>query len=240
MNEIIQLAGFNDTQLSATDAARAERDHLLALAATITSCASREEADNVADVLRSLKKFTTQIESARSEVKAPVLDLGKRIDSLAKDLVTSLEFQATRLSRTLGAWQSEQNRIAAEIQRKARDDEDRIKAEANRKIAEAQEASKTQATFERRADRIEEKAVAQIIKTRVAAAAAAPQKPAGMATRPEICFEVVDIIALHGAAPYLVVMTPNTAALKQALKGLQPGQSLPGVRHWVEAKTFVR
>ena len=31
-----------------------------------------------------------------------------------------------------------------------------------------------------------------------------------------------------------------SGALKSALKGLQPGQHLPGVKHWSVAKTFVR
>jgi hypothetical protein len=50
----------------------------------------------------------------------------------------------------------------------------------------------------------------------------------------------MDIVALYEAAPYLVTLTPNNAALKSALKGLQKGQSLPGVKHWEEAAVTVR
>lgn len=45
---------------------------------------------------------------------------------------------------------------------------------------------------------------------------------------------------LAKAAPYLVTMTENVAALKSALKGLQPGKNLPGVKHWTEAVTITR
>ena len=53
-------------------------------------------------------------------------------------------------------------------------------------------------------------------------------------------FEILDIVALYEAAPYLVKMEPNVVALKAALRQLKPDQHLPGVKHWMEAKTHVR
>lgn len=48
------------------------------------------------------------------------------------------------------------------------------------------------------------------------------------------------IVALHEAHPMFVILSPNNAAIKAGLKQLADGQSLPGVRHWKEAKTVVR
>lgn len=67
-----------------------------------------------------------------------------------------------------------------------------------------------------------------------------PDKASGTAVRENICFEVTDIVALYEAAPYLVNLSPNTAAIKSACKGLRGDQTLPGVRHWREASTSIR
>lgn len=239
-NDIIVVSGFAPAA-NATEAARAERDALLAMARSLPGAVrDKDDAERAGDMLRQIKAFTREIESSRAEVKGPVLELGKRIDALAKELTGDLESEAQRLSRVVGAWQVEQNRIAEEARRKAWEEEQRIKEEANRKIAEAQATAKSEAAFERKAERIEQKAVEAIIETRVAAAAVAAPKPNGLATREEVCFEVTDVVALHEAAPYLVNLTPNNAAIKAAVKALTPGQSLPGVRHWREAKTIVR
>jgi hypothetical protein len=65
-------------------------------------------------------------------------------------------------------------------------------------------------------------------------------KPAGIATRSEVKFEVTDIVALYEANAAFVLLSPNNAALKAALKQLPEGQTLPGVRHWREAAVTVR
>jgi type IV secretory pathway VirB10-like protein len=78
---------------------------------------------------------------------------------------------------------------------------------------------------------------AAVIETRVAAAVAAPVKQAGIATQSEIKFEVTDIVALYEAAPMFVLLSPNNAAIKAALKS---GRVLPGIRSWREAKSIVR
>jgi hypothetical protein len=62
----------------------------------------------------------------------------------------------------------------------------------------------------------------------------------GIAVGSEIKFEVTDIVALYESAPYLVKLEPNNASIKSALKQLGKDQTLPGVRHWREAKTVVR
>lgn len=237
--ELLTISGL-DAAVSATATARETRDALLISARRGTAVTSADSAERAGTLLRQIKGFTRSIEDARKEVKEPVIEIGKRIDTLAKELTCELETEATRLSRLVGAWQAEQNRIAEEARRKAWEEEQRIKEEANRKIREAEEHSRTQASFEKKADKIEAAAIQAIVETRVAAAAVAQPKPAGLATREEICFEVTDLTALYEAAPYLVSLHPNTAAIKSALKGLSGAQTLPGVRHWKEQKAIVR
>lgn len=234
--ELLVVSGM-DASVSATDTAREVRDQLLAKARAGSVVKDAAGAGRAGELLKEIKAFTRQIEDARKEVKEPVLDLTRRIDGLAKELVGELEAEANRISRLVGAYQAEQNRLAEEARRKAWEEEQRIKEEANRRIAEAQQTAKTEADFERKAEKIEAKAVQQIVETRVAAAAAAPAKPAGLATRTEILFEVEDVQTLYKFSPSLVVLTPNAAAIKAILK---TGAKLPGVRSWTESKTFVR
>ena len=238
--ELLLVSGLDAAAISATDAARIARNLLLARAKSAPAVGNAASAENAGIILREIKAFTRQIEDARKEVKAPVLEIGAKIDGLARDLTVDLETEATRLSRSVGAWQAEENRKADELRRKAWAEEQRIKDEANAKIAEAREKSLTATSFEKKAAAIEDKATMKIIETRVAAAQAIPAKPAGLATREEICFEVTDALALYEAAPYLVTLTPNNAAIKGALKGLTGEQRLPGVRHWREQKAIVR
>lgn len=289
-NDILKLAGIGETHLSATDSARTERDRLLELSSGVTTISSADEAEAAARAMRALKGFTRQIEDSRVTVKQPILDLGKRVDGLARELTSDLEAENTRLSRMLGAWQAEERRKEEEAQRKAREEEERIYREAQEKerqrqeavrleeekkaaeegarIAEleAKEASlKTKAARERaeaEAEAARERAAleadqrkqdeeraaqerheqtqASMVQARIAGNQIVAKKPPGVATRLEIEYEVTDIVALYEAAPYLVKMEPNVSALKAALKGLQSGQNLPGVRHWETAKTHVR
>lgn len=237
--ELLIVTGL-DAAVTATSAARDRRDALLAKARRGTSVANSASAEKAGEVLKEIKTFTRAIEDARKEVKEPVIEVGKRIDGLARELVADLDAEATRISRLVGAWQAEQNRIADQKRREAWEEEQRIRDEANRKIQEAREHSRTEASFEKKADKIDAQATQAIIDTRVAAAGTIAPKPAGLSTREEICFEVTDIQALYESAPFLVSLTPNTAAIKAAIKGLTGQQTLPGVRHWKEQKAIVR
>lgn len=268
MNETITISGIGEAAITATNEARQERDRLLALAKTISIVNSAGAAADAANTLKAIKSLTRMIEDGRTTAKGPVIEIGRKIDALAKELCTALENEATRISRQLGVWQAEQNRIAEEARQAAWREEQRIRDEANRAAKEAADkAAAIQAELERKqakartdekADEYARQAVGRqllaeqeqerrdlatqqaIVETRVAAASVAAPKLVGVATRTDIAYEITNIVALYEAAPYLVKMEPNVSALKAALKGLQPGQNLPGVRHWEEAKTHVR
>lgn len=264
--ELLTISGM-DAAVSATDAARATRDALLSRARRGTAITSATSAESAGAMLKEIKTFTRAIEDSRKEVKEPVLEISRQIDGLAKELTTDLDAEAARISRLVGAWQAEQNRLAEEQRRKAwaaeqeikraamqaeREAADRLaaeqaelqakaarartlagkeRAELEMKQAERRAAEEQQARIDAQARELVE-AQQQIMTT-------AP-KPAGLSTREEICFEVTDLTALYEAAPFLVSLTPNNAAIKSAIKGLTGNQTLPGVRHWKEQKAIVR
>ena len=71
----------------------------------------------VTGVLRDIARLLKETEDGRKAVKAPVLDLGKRIDAAAAEFIATIEAQKARLSGMLVAYETEQRRIAAEAER---------------------------------------------------------------------------------------------------------------------------
>ena len=265
---IIEIDGIDTVIISSTAEARDNRDRLIELASTVALVRDQPQAVVAANVLKEIKGMTRLIEAARTTVKAPVLEQGKKIDALAKELTFKLEAEATRIGMVLGTYQAEQERIAEQMRIRAWEEEQRIlraaqeaeeKAAAEaRAVAAALALKESRARSESKAAEYAAQAEAQalmadaeaearlkrveqeMLANRAQVLAKLAPKTEGIATRKEMKFEITDIVALYEAAPYLVTLTPNNAALKSALKGLQKGQALPGVKHWEEAAVTVR
>lgn len=293
----ITLTGAELVKSSAADEARKLRDELLSKAKDLPLITDVATATLATETLRELRSFYKIIEEGRSMAKAPVLEMGKRIDGLAAELRDTVEAEGVRIGKILGAWNVEQEKIAEQKRQEAAREERRIREDAERKEREAQELQRqkdeeARLELERKQKAIDDEAAARAARARteggreraekeaedrrrelqeqadlekrnrdtqarvdqetrdaeearrVAAnreqAALATAKPKGTSTSLEILYEITDIVALSEAAPFLVTMEPNVSALKSALKGLQPGKHLPGVRHWTEAKTITR
>lgn len=264
---LLTLSGLEAAHLGASTAARARRDELISAAKQLPQVADTTTADQAGKCLVKLKEFSREIESARKTVKAPVIELAREIDALSSELTLTVENEAARLGKLLGAWQAMQAALAREQARKAAEAEAHIRREreeaeriAQEKLRQEQAELAAKAARARTVEGKEraelelaqaERRAAEEQQARTDAAAAAivaeqakvttvAPKPEGIATRTELCFEVTDIVALYEAAPYLVKLEPNVAGLKSALKALRRDQTLPGVRHWYEAKSIVR
>ena len=275
--------------IRAIEAARVQRDELLTLARKGTSITTQEQAQRCAAFLKRIADFTRTIEDTRKAVKAPVLEVGKRIDGVAVELTRDLEIELKRISCLLGAFAAEQKRKEEEARRKAWEEQERLRLDAERREREArEEADKARRLAEEKAraeqaelfaaserarsekgraareaelkaaqekaerDRVEREsrerdeaekrrqdALAAQAKAAQAVVPSAP-KLSGISTGSNICFEVTDIVALYESHPMFVLLSPNNAAIKAALKTMPEGQGLPGVRHWREAKAVVR
>lgn len=237
--QLITIRGADGVSLTATEAAFEKRDTLALACGTVTTVKNAVQAEQAAALLKEIKGFTRLIEDSRKEVKEPIIALGKQIDGLAKELTEFLDQNGARISKLLGSYTSEQARLAAEAQRRAWEEEERIRREAADKLAEAELHSRNQASLERKVDRIEAQTFNAIAETRAAAAAAVMAKPAGIATRKVVKFEVTDIHALYAARPELVKMEANTAVINAVLRS-NPRASIPGLRTWEEAAAIVR
>jgi len=240
MDQLIIIDGLTSVSITSTAEARQTRESLLASSATVQEVTDKDGAEYAASMLKDIKAFTRLIDSTRVAVKAPVLDQGRRIDALAKELSTQLEIEASRISRLLGPYTVEQKRIAERVMHEAQMEGLRIIQE-NRAKAEALAAATPDKTEQDVAmDRLSAFTEQKLVEIRNTAYEKAPTKLAGTSTRTVIKFEVTAINVLHAAHPYLVVMTPNTSAINAILKSLPAGQELPGVYHWTENLVSVR
>lgn len=161
-------------------------------------------------------------------------------EQFAAHLASVRESLKARKAAEEAAKRAKSDRTRIEAERKAEEarkiEENRRReaeelAEKARKEREAAEARAEQERFERAA--LESAKEAEMV-------TAPANKLAGVAVGAEIKFEVTDVVALYEAAPYLVKLEPNKAAIKSALKQLPEGKVLPGVKHWKEAKTSIR
>lgn len=229
----------SESVASLAASARAQRDALLAEAGTVSVVADRLDADAAVSVLRSLKAFLTEIESQREAVKAPILKIGRDIDALAKELVSTVKTEESRIARLCGAFEAEERRKAEEKRRQAEIDAARIAYEAAAATRKAITTAPNQETGLRAADAIAGQAQTKIAEVKQAAVAAQAPKQAASQLRTEVCFEVTDIKALYAAEPNLVTLEPNGSAIRAILKA-NPNLVLPGLRHWTEEKLNVR
>jgi len=228
MTEALTITGLGTPEVTLTPEAVETRDGLLAQAAELTAVEDEIDADSAAAVLRDLTTFTRLIESGRTSVKKPVLDIGRQIDGVAKELVGTIKSESDRLSKLLGTYQAEQRRQA---EAKVQEEQRKLQQEAEER-ARAITAAPTE---ELRQEAMEDAKIA-LAAQQDAVAEVTPPKIDGTQVRKTWKFEVTDIKALYKAAPYLCNIEPNSDAIRAAIKN---GEQFPGLRTWQEAKTII-
>ena len=120
------------------------RDKVVAASAGIISIVDPVEQAAAVAALRALKTISKEVEASRKAAKAPVLDLGKRVDAIAEQFIEPVIAEESRLTKLLTDFEVEQQRIRTEEARKAQAEADRIAAE-ERKTADALRAERAEA-----------------------------------------------------------------------------------------------
>jgi hypothetical protein len=231
--------------VTATQAARARRDELLAVAATVTTITDEIDADSATTTMKELKAFKELIETQRELAKAPVLATSRSIDALARELSSQVIAAYDRISRVLGEFEAVQRRKredakraadaeAAKIAETARREADAIRAQA----AKLPPSAVTESQVTAKVEAVEQKAITAMVQTRQAAHNIAP-RAAGTALNERPNYEVTDMAALYAANPTLCTVTDNRRAILAILKD-NPNIQIPGIRHWRDAKANVR
>ena len=163
-----------------------------------------------------------------------MLEVGRRIDAVAKEYLSPLEAEGNRLSILVGSYQEAARRKAE----REREEAAKEQAAALEEMQEKQAAALA-AGDESAADAARAEAADRIAASQLNVIDAEGPKPEGIVTRTTWKFDVTDIAALHKARPELCVITPNNAAIRAVVKASN-GAAVPGLRIWQEAGAIVR
>lgn len=224
---IITISGLADSiACEPTPSAIEARDGILEASRTVLSIADAEQLQVAGDVLREVDSFLNRVEAGRKTVKEPVLNVGRMIDDTAKTLTLELGDEKKRLRDLIGKFQAEQERLRAQAERAAREQEEKIRRETEAALAKAQETARSEKAFEKKAAVIEQNAIEDIVAVRAAVAAVAVPKLAGFQTREEIEVKILDLTELWMHSPECVELSPRLAIIKAKAKA---GIELAGV-----------
>lgn len=249
--QALELSGFTGPTVAVNQAALTQRDESLASAALIMVVGSPEQQSSAVAALQDLRGWCKQVETARKELKAPVLNLGRQIDDTADQFCQPVLSEVARINLLVTNYQVAERKKAeaAEAARLAelkRIEAERIakeKAEFDRTNAELAKAKSEQASEaalkaeEERMRQIEAEA-AKAKAQAMAAPVAAPPKAAGLVTQEVWVHEVMDLHALYAARPDLVTLEPKSREINTAIRaGLR---ECPGLVIRKEIRTGVR
>lgn len=121
-------------QITITPEAEKQKAAIISAARAVVAVTDNDSCDIAQSWLRSLASVRTAVESSRKIVKAPVIDLGKRIDGIAADFVAEVISEEARLSGLVTEYARDQQRIKREAELAA--DQERQRVERERHEAE--------------------------------------------------------------------------------------------------------
>lgn len=238
----VELTG-EGYRLTITEDAEARKEQRIAAAAGITEVTDDESSNLAQFEVRKLAEFRNEVERSRKEVKAPVLDLGRRIDQAAKDFANEVTLQETRLKKLVGdhAREVERKRREAEAEERRRFEEaqraKREAEEAERKAAE--DKSIKAAVAKKEAERAREKAEKERLESSEAVATTNVSRGVKFVDD----FEITDIAELYKHLPECVRLTPVANEIKQRIawhRQHDEDPQIPGVRVFRKPKVSTR
>jgi len=155
-------------QIQITPEAEKQKATIINAARAVVAVTDADSCDLAQSRLRSLASVRTAVESSRKQVKAPVIDLGKRIDGIAADFVAEVIAEEARLSGLVAEFAREQQRIKREAELKAEQERQRVERERH----EAEMAAQREAARIERERQAAERAAHEAEIARLKAAAA--------------------------------------------------------------------
>jgi dTMP kinase len=116
-------------QIEITPAAAEQKRVIVEASRAVVAVTDLPSCDIAQARLKALGTIRTSVEASRKIVKAPVIDLGKRIDSIASDFVAEVIAEESRLSGLVAEYAREQQRIRREAELAAERERQRIERE---------------------------------------------------------------------------------------------------------------
>ena len=251
----LELRNVGSVEIAIAPSAAIVRDDAIAAAGWIARVASQAQFGAAVEALKSLRSIAKAVEASRTAIKAPVLEIGKKIDQTAKTFLAEVDVEITRLTGLMTQWEIEQRRIAADAERQRQEEERRKQAEEAARMAEIRRQQEAAARAEMLANTQAERAAAE--SQRVAAEQAAavqqaaaverqanlpvviePPKVAGTVVRESWTFEVTDLKAFAQAHPDFVEITVKRGIVLEKIR--EGCRQLAHARIYSETKVGVR
>lgn len=223
------------------------RETAIDFAKSVFEVTNDTEEKLAVEALRELKALSKGVETTRTQLKAPILDAGRNLDSAAKTFLGPVAAEEVRLQQMLNRFAADKAEAARKLEAERQKELQRIErerlAEEDRIRKEAEKAVEAAPTFVE-AMQAQKTAEARIEAAQVNAAAMAPSVPV-VATRAEgssvqqpWTFEVEDIAALYKARPELCSITPKRAEILTLIRA--GTREIPGLKIRQETKVVVR
>lgn len=250
----LTLTNFSSVGITINTEAELAKQQALDGAKTIVAITDAASQQAGVDALARCKRFSKRLEDSRTDVKAPVLKLGRDIDAMSKKFAEEVEAETRRLDALLKDYVRKEAQRAADAQRmrdqiaeKKRQreeeaarqaDEERRRLEASAaKVEDPEEAAEIARQAEEAGRQAEEaRQRAENVSTRTVAA---PARSDGMSVRKVWKHRVTDIAALYAARPELCSVEPKTNQINTVIR--QGGErAIPGLEIFEEIDTTVR
>ena len=221
MSELITQPKINGVTIEIVAEAEQMKIEALMSSKGIATVDDGFEATIAAEAQSALRHLIKGIEESRKDAKAPVLEIGRQIDGVAKDYIEDVKAEESRIAQLLGAFQivERDKKIAAE--RQARIQEQQVMAEAAQLLYA--DSDNTDLLDDAQAH----------IATLRKEAASKHDAVAGVKVRKTIKFEVESEAKLMAARPDL--FSPNESKIRAALKLTI---TIPGIKAWEEIKAY--
>ena len=222
MNDLITKPVMDAAKVDIVNEAYELRIDALTDAENVVTVNDVFEANTAATAQKALKHLLTQIEDSRKAVKAPILQIGRNIDAIAKEFVMDVVTEEERIAKLLGAYQRIERDKKVAAQREAMAAENAIMIEQAKKAADSGDVMQP----------IEQTALAKIAELRNQVAHK-HDAVAGVKVKTTTKFEVLDAAVLLQARPDL--FTPDDRKIRAALKHTK---TIPGINVWEETKAY--
>jgi hypothetical protein len=128
MSNALSILGDGYTIAISPDAEESKL-RIIAASRAIVAVTDSPSCDDAQARIRELAAARIAVEKSREIVKRPVIDLGKKIDGIAKDFAADINAEESRLTAMVNAYAAEQQRIAREATAAAERERQRIERE---------------------------------------------------------------------------------------------------------------
>lgn len=222
MTDYLTQPKVNNVQISIIAEAEELKLNALLCSKDIASVEDGFEAKVAADAQKTLRGLIKNMEESRKAVKAPILQIGRNIDGIAKDFLEDVKLEEERLAKLLGDFQKVERQKKISAEREAINKEKKLLMKASEEaLATGQNITDLDAKTQTEIATLHEEAAMK------------HEAVKGLRVKTTIKFEIEDDSLLMKARPDL--FSPDETKIRRALK---TNNNIPGIKAWEETKAY--